>query len=320
MGIVRVSGRRWRLAADGEDGTAQSETAQLTEGETLSFGILADPQLGALKQNKEWTEELDRLRQGIAEIRQQNPAFIIVLGDLVQAFPSNEAERPQRELETKDLREALQSLSGDIPVLIVSGNHDLGNAPTREHLEEFQRDWGNDYYALDLGLCRGVVLNSSLFFNPSNAPEEAEAQFEWLKEQLDEAQAEGKRVLLFMHHAFFWSNWDESEDLGLLRIEPLNLDCPKSHFHIPKPQRDRLRDLIRNSTVSYSFHGHLHDNVVLHGSDPFIEQVVTSAIGYPLGAAPAGFRMVHVTATGEVQHRFVALSEGTSPRYGFARS
>nr|CEL64706.1 TPA: serine/threonine protein phosphatase, putative [Neospora caninum Liverpool] len=313
MGIVKVCNRRWRPRNRGCSGVSdqdvgeREESALEAEREIVTFGIIADPQLGMLKRNVEWTEEEERLRRGLAAIRRQSPAFIIVLGDLVQVFPEDENKRAIREHEIRDVRQTLQSCSGDVPVLIVAGNHDLGNAPTQENLKDFRNLWGDDYYSFDLGRCRGIVLNSCLFFNPCNAPREAEAQFLWLKEQLDKAKGERKPVLLFMHHAFFWSDWDEPDDIGVLHIRPLNLDTPKGHFHLPRAQRDRLRDLITNSTVSHSFHGHLHDNMVVQASDPCLEQVVTSATGFPLGDAPAGFRMVRVDAAGAVEHQFCAL-------------
>ncbi|CBZ50112.1 putative serine/threonine protein phosphatase [Neospora caninum Liverpool] len=245
-------------AASDQDVGEREESALEAEREIVTFGIIADPQLGMLKRNVEWTEEEERLRRGLAAIRRQSPAFIIVLGDLVQVFPEDENKRAIREHEIRDVRQTLQSCSGDVPVLIVAGNHDLGNAPTQENLKDFRNLWGDDYYSFDLGRCRGIVLNSCLFFNPCNAPREAE-------------------------------------------------DTPKGHFHLPRAQRDRLRDLITNSTVSHSFHGHLHDNMVVQASDPCLEQVVTSATGFPLGDAPAGFRMVRVDAAGAVEHQFCAL-------------
>ncbi|KFG61208.1 Ser/Thr phosphatase family protein [Toxoplasma gondii RUB] len=316
MGIVKVCARQWQPPSGGGSALADhhgaTEKAE-TSDRVVSFGIIADPQLGMLKKNAEWAEEIGRLRCGLDAIKRQNPAFIIVLGDLVQAFPEDEGNRLNREREISDIRQTLQSFSGDVPVLIVAGNHDVGNAPTEQNLDDFRALWGDDYYSFDLGHARGIVLNSCLFFNPANAPGEAEAQFVWLKEELETAKEERKPVLLFMHHAFFWSDWNEADDIGIIHIRPLNLDTPKSHFHLPRAQRDRLRSLLRNSTVSHSFHGHLHDNMVVHASDPGLEQVVTSATGLPLGDAPAGFRMVHVDARGAVKHEFFALLESHIP-------
>ncbi|KAL0179651.1 hypothetical protein M9458_025093, partial [Cirrhinus mrigala] len=75
----------------------------------------------------------------------------------------------------KDLKEALRGTDPNIPLVFVSGNHDLGNTPTPETVEQFCRDWGDDYFSFWVGGVLCLVLNSQFFFDSSGCPELMEA-------------------------------------------------------------------------------------------------------------------------------------------------
>jgi len=54
-----------------------------------------------------------------------------------------------------------------IPLLCVCGNHDVGNRPTAASIEKFKQDFGDDYFGFWIDKMKGVVLNSNLYFDPS---------------------------------------------------------------------------------------------------------------------------------------------------------
>ncbi|XP_073773683.1 serine/threonine-protein phosphatase CPPED1 isoform X1 [Danio rerio] len=114
----------------------------------------ADPQLGLMKAwrigdcdsgGDEWDEEVQLTKQAVQAINklQPKPRFIVLCGDLVHAMPGS----PFREQQIKDLKDALRGTDPDIPLVFVSGNHDLGNAPTPDTVEQFCHEWGDDYFS-----------------------------------------------------------------------------------------------------------------------------------------------------------------------------
>ncbi len=120
---------------------------------------------------------------------------------------------PFREEQVKDLKEALRGTDPNIPLVIVSGNHDLGNTPTPESVEQFYRDWGDDYFSFWVGGVLCLVLNSQFFFDSSGCPELMEAHEVWLESQLQRAiQTPSRHVLVFQHIPLFLRTPDEEDD------------------------------------------------------------------------------------------------------------
>ena len=56
------------------------------------FVQLADPQLGMLHWDKEWSEELTMLRLAIQHVNRLKPRFLFISGDLINAFPTDESK------------------------------------------------------------------------------------------------------------------------------------------------------------------------------------------------------------------------------------
>lgn len=124
-------------------------------------------------------------------------------------FPGNSF----REGQVKDLKAALRGIDPDIPLVFVSGNHDLGNAPTPDTVEQFCRDWGDDYFTFWVGGVLCLVLNSQFFFDSSGCPELTAAQEVWLEKQLQRAaRTPCRHVLVFQHIPLFLRAPEEEDD------------------------------------------------------------------------------------------------------------
>lgn len=52
-----------------------------------------------------------------------------------------------REGQERDLKAALKGIDPSIPLVFVSGNHDLGNTPTPATVEQYCKAWGDDYFS-----------------------------------------------------------------------------------------------------------------------------------------------------------------------------
>ncbi|KAL7372927.1 hypothetical protein ABVT39_024127 [Epinephelus coioides] len=183
----------------------------------------ADPQLGLMKAwrdgdcdggGDEWAEEVELTKQAVEAVNQlrPRPRFMVLCGDLVHAMP----DTPFRESQEQDLKAALKGTDPTIPLVFVSGNHDLGNTPTPRTLEQYCSAWGNDYFSFWVGGVFCLVLNSQLFYDASACPHLKEAQEIWLEEQLSRASSstepKPKHILVFQHIPLYLKSPDEEDD------------------------------------------------------------------------------------------------------------
>lgn len=123
------------------------------------------------------------------------------------------AGTPWRKEQTRDLQQVLGEVDRDIPLVFVSGNHDLGNVPTAETVEEYRSTWGDDYFSFWVGGVLFLVLNSQFLFDASQCPALKQAQDQWLEQQLSLArQRRCLHAIVFQHIPLFLQSVDEDDD------------------------------------------------------------------------------------------------------------
>ncbi|KAK2820841.1 hypothetical protein Q5P01_023800 [Channa striata] len=249
----------------------------------------ADPQLGLMKAwrdgdcdggGDEWAEEVELTKQAVEAVNQltPRPRFMVLCGDLVHAMP----DTPFRGGQERDLKAALKGTDPSIPLVFVSGNHDLGNTPTPSTVEQYCSAWGDDYFSF------------WLFYDASACPQLKDAQEEWLEEQLSRVSSSSstvpKHVLVFQHIPLYLKSPDEDDD----------------YFNLQRGVRQNLMDRFKKAGVKAVFSGHYHRNAGgCHGG---LDMVVSSAIGCQLGDDTHGVRVVVVTADGVI-HRYHSLEQ-----------
>ncbi|XP_036397719.1 serine/threonine-protein phosphatase CPPED1 [Megalops cyprinoides] len=258
----------------------------------------ADPQLGLMKAWKvgdcdgggdEWADEVRLTKQAVQAVNKLSPRprFMVICGDLVHAMPGTD----YREEQERDLKEALKGIDPGIPLVFVSGNHDLGNTPTPETVELYRCGWGDDYFSFWVGGVLCLVLNSQLFFDGSACPEQRDAHEAWLEEQLQRAaQGPCHHTLIFQHIPLYLRSPDEEDD----------------YFNLQRAVRESLMKRFQQAGVKAVFSGHYHRNA--GGFHNGLDMVVSSAIGCQLGTDPHGVRVVVVTEKGVV-HRYYSLDQ-----------
>ncbi|XP_021092988.1 serine/threonine-protein phosphatase CPPED1 isoform X2 [Heterocephalus glaber] len=158
----------------------------------------------------EWSQEIRLTEQAVQAINKLNPKpkFFVLCGDLIHAMPGT----PWRQEQTEDLQRVLRDLDREIPLVLVSGNHDLGNVPTAETIEEFSRTWGDDYFSFWVGGVLFLVLNSQFWYNASQCPALKQAQDHWLDQQLSIAgQRKCRHAIIFQHIPLFVHSIDEED-------------------------------------------------------------------------------------------------------------
>ncbi|XP_077305038.1 serine/threonine-protein phosphatase CPPED1 isoform X2 [Lithobates pipiens] len=306
----------------------------------------ADPQLGLMKSwaigncdfgGDEWNDEVMLTEKAVEAINnlEPKPKFFVLCGDLVHSMPATEW-KPAQE---RDLKTALLKINHDIPLVFVSGNHDLGNAPTSKTIQDFSNNWGDDYFSFWVGGVFFLVLNSQLMCDASKCPELKENQERWLADQLAVAQQrQYKRVIIFQHIPLFLQNPDEDNTYFNLeksrrqellekfhkaasscqtyrrlprtpagpKLKGLLLGRPSTHSHDRRTLRLLTLSGLTTLGVKAVFSGHYHRNA--GGNYKDLDMVVTSAIGCQLGDDEHGVRVVVVTKN-QIVHRYYSLDK-----------
>jgi 3',5'-cyclic AMP phosphodiesterase CpdA len=251
-------------------GEAQQPSAS-TQNRPVTFAVLADPQLGMYAKDENFLQEKANLEFVIANLNRLHPDFVVVCGDMTN--------RSGDEAEITAYKEMLRKLDPAIPVYNVAGNHDVGNLPTPSTLASYRAAYGRDYYAFHYANILGIVLDSNLIRSPDHVPDEAAKQEEWLRTELSHATT-GQEIVVFQHIPYFLKDADEKD----------------GYFDIPLAARTKYLDLLIAHHVPLVFAGHYHRNA--GGSDGALTEVVTGAVGMPLGGSSSGFRLVQLGPSG----------------------
>ncbi|XP_039252151.2 serine/threonine-protein phosphatase CPPED1-like [Styela clava] len=262
----------------------------------------SDPQFGFIDLikgggGKKWDTEIKLLKDAISAINKMSPRpkFFFICGDLIDAYPGVE---PTNSEQTKDMIKILSEC--EIPIFVISGNHDIGNKPTTSSIEQYTEQYGDDFYSFYAGGVFYIALNSQYFYEPDELPQLANEQMIWLDEQLQEAKSNQDitHTVVFMHIPLFISDPDEKNQ----------------YFSIPQPLRSTLLEKFADAGVSIVFSGHYHRNAggfwkkEIDGKMKQIECVVTSAIGAQLGKDKSGLSVVKVSQQ-SIQQKYYAIED-----------
>ena len=103
-----------------------------TQERTEFFIQLADPQLGAFTQDRDFKQETANYEFAVANVNRLRPAFVVICGDLINKTGDKAQAAEYVRITSK--------IDRSIPVYAVAGNHDVGNDPTPETLKA-QEEW-----------------------------------------------------------------------------------------------------------------------------------------------------------------------------------
>lgn len=272
---------------------------QETEGEwkeNFIFIQAADTQFGLIDnwagnppETRVWDEEIKLTKQAIKNANEMSPKpkFFIVCGDLVDDGPGQEHQAAQQ----RDFKAVFEKLENEIPLVCVCGNHDVGNSPTQETLQEYRGKYGDDYFSFWISGVLFLVINSQLYYDHTNCTEEFEKHEKWLDEQLEICKSKQcTHCVMFQHIPWFTNDPDEEDQ----------------YFNIPKIQRQRVLEKLKSVGVNKVFSGHYHRNAGGFFDD--LEMVVTSAIGCQIGDDKSGMRLVRVTEQ-KIEHKYYSLPD-----------
>lgn len=250
--------------------------------EPFFFVVMADPQLGWAARDASFEIEERNFRQAIQAANRLKPAFVVICGDLVN--------KPGDPAQIAAFKRLMGEFSGEFPIHLVSGNHDVTGAPTPESLAAYRGTFGPDRYTFDHAGTRFLVLNSTILVSGAHVGEEVAAQEQWLRAELARARQDGVRDLFVaQHHPWFWQSPEEP-------YRPLNSIRPEI--------RAPYLELFRDHGVLAVFAGHVHRNQL--GRDGAMEMICTASITPPSSGEPAGLRVVRVYGD-SIEHEYFAL-------------
>lgn len=247
------------------------------------FVQLADPQFGFM----DAAQEARNAEAAVEHVNRLKPRFAVVCGDLVHPPPGSKGN----EEKIAEFRRIFGKIDPSIPLVCVSGNHDVGNKPTPDSLASYRKAFGEDWFGFWAGGVRCLVLNSTLYHDPSGALDEQKAQEKWFVAELEASKKEKpKQLLVFQHHSWFLKAPDEAD----------------GYFAIPKERRAPALAAMKDAGVRAVFAGHYHGNA--HGRDGELEMVTTGPVGKPLRKDPSGLRIVEVHER-ELRHAYYPLDQ-----------
>lgn len=256
-----------------------------------------------------------RVEAAIRLINALDPAFVVHLGDLVQAFPGSEPFDRAMDEATRQL----DRLEADCHV--VPGNHDIGDKPdptmptgpvSPASLADYHDRFGRSWDRWTVGGIDFVTINSQLL--NASLPDAAD-QRAWLETTLrDRVDAP---TFLFSHLPPFLH---QPDDPGL------------GHYDtIDQPARDWLLDLIRETAVTHVFAAHTHFRFHAQIGDAEVHVVPSPAFTRPgfselFASCPPpergrddrpklGFYLVRIGADGPVIH-FIRTGGATAGAVG----
>ncbi|MCP4640742.1 MAG: hypothetical protein GY851_09930 [bacterium] len=256
---------------------AMAGFASAAEDDGFTFVQMCDTQLGM----GGYEHDVDTFKLAVKQINAQAPDFVVICGDLVNVP------------EPKSFEDFMAIRKGfAMPCHCVSGNHDVGNAPTPESLKQYRELVGKDQFAFEHKGYLFVVVNTGLW--KTETPVESEKQDTWLKKTLEAAKAKDQPVIVCGHHPLFLKTADEAEE----------------YFNIPPERRKAMLDLFAATGVRAVITGHTHRQVINeHNGILFVSSDTTSK---NFDGEPMGYRVWHAAKDGTLKHEYTPV-EGAVP-------
>jgi len=251
--------------------------------EPFFFIQMADPQFGKFADGRNFKKETELFGKAIKYANRLKPAFVVICGDLT--------DDPRDKEQIAEFHRIAGKLDDEIPLYIVSGNHDVEDVPSSKTLKAYRENFGQDWYSFAVGGSKFITINTTIIHTPDIVGEEVISQMRWLRQELDVARRLGyQHTFIFGHHPFFLESPDEGSD----------------QYTIPEHIRPMYLTLFKEYGVTAVFAGHYHQNSL--GRDENLEMITTGPVGEPHGDAESGFRIVKVYDD-RITHEFYAFDD-----------
>lgn len=242
----------------------------------LAFGLLTDVHHADKPHNRTryYRESLGKLNELTAKFRDSKPAFVVQLGDLVDAAPNVDTE-------AEWLRQAVRALrAGGAELHSVLGNHCIATLTKQHFLKELGRDTG--HYTFDRNGIRFIVLDAcyrkdgvsydagNFDWKDTDIPRE---QRDWLRTQLKTAPG---KAIVFVHQ---------------------RIDTEGVHSVATAPQIRKVLEDSRNVLAVFQGHSHQNDYREVNG----IHYCTMRAVIEGTGQENNGYSLISVFKDGRLK-------------------
>ncbi|MEN8774938.1 MAG: metallophosphoesterase [Akkermansiaceae bacterium] len=249
------------------------KTVNSEPSEEFTFIQMCDTQLGM----GGYEHDVKTFELAVDQINAMAPDFVLICGDLVGK--ANE----------KSFADFNRIKSGfTIPCHCAAGNHDVGNKPTTDSLENYRKQIGKDYFTLQHKGYTFVIANTQLWKAPLE--DESEKHDAWFKAALKSAKEKGSPVVVVTHYPLFVTAPDEKEN----------------YYNIEPTKRKELLDLFKSNGVVAMLAGHTHKLVV--NDYQGIQMVNGETTSKNFDKRSLGFRKWTAKKEGELSHEYVKLT------------
>ena len=200
---VRAVGREMiGLGVEDGEATWQGDFTFVVAADT-QFGFLDDRDWGGTGTG-DWEEERMAADALVAYANSLSPVprMLVVCGDLVHNMPQGTDTKYTNpkwaKAQRDDFTAVFSQLKPEIAMVVLPGNHDVGNAPTAASIAGYCSKFGDDYFAWWVGGVRCIALNTQLFSDSSLHPSAQAKQEAWLTRILGElAKSPTPKVCLY---------------------------------------------------------------------------------------------------------------------------
>lgn len=246
------------------------------------FMHASDPQIGFGLDGR--GADVERFARLLAHAAEQQAAFVVITGDLVQ---------DRSFLQWRGFEGALRGAR--VPVYLVPGNHDVLD---RDSLADYRERIGPDYYVQQAGDVTLIVVDSETVRDPVIDARENNEQWAWLERALaEQGCAKGALCLLATHRPPFVAHPDE----------------PETHENWPPGTRRRLLELLQEHGVRTVLAGHLHRTLEATDPERGIRIWVVGGTARVYDELGAGYRELKARG-GALEQRYVMLEPLELPR------
>ncbi len=233
------------------------------------FVHMSDPQYGFMDGDKSHDREVSMMDTVVGFINRMKPPFVVVTGDFVN--------QSHNDVQVSAWKKTLSTISADVKIYMVPGNHDIGNNPGQAAYDRYESLYGDTKFSFRHGGDAFIGIDSNPLKNGDSIRERR--QYEWLEAELSAAGDAGTRFV-FMHHPLFLKKFTEKE----------------KYSNLSQTIRERYVALFKRYGVNVVLTGHYHNTA--SGVVDGIRMYTAGAVGRALGSGFSGVNIVCVGHNG----------------------
>ncbi|KAF1795265.1 Metallo-dependent phosphatase-like [Phytophthora cactorum] len=207
------------------------------------FSSLSGPKLGhaaALAEadnrgGSTWKTESAAFLEAVTVLNSQQPAFVVIYGDFVNAKPSQEFY----DAQVVAFQELLNQINPQVRLVFAAGSDEFGN---NDELTKYQERFGDARFSFWCGGIKIIVVDTAMLCHGKDFEEEVAAQTEWMKKELENGKLCARGTVVISGHSLY----PTVIDANTADTAESNNDRAALHDDIPEQLRAKYWDMIKN--------------------------------------------------------------------------